>query len=391
MIGKIVHGGSFGGIIDYVNDPKKHAVLIAHSDNQNVTSNQAMIDSFELQASMNPHVGKPACHIILGFSKHDAHRLSPKLLESIVCDYLHRMGYDDTQFVAFQHVHQNQPHCHVIANRINNRGKTISDKNERLRNVKMCKELTGKYSLYIAYGKEAVNEKALRNMDALKYHVRHYCMESLASASTWQQFADDLEKMGIRLNFCYDKKDHDLRGLSFTLDHTRYEGGNLRHDISFSGKKLDQELCFSAVCKQLGNPQMLVREMARDQYDEAREEFRFHSTLDEWLRRDEIFPDFDEAFPELTKRFSSLVTSFDNDNDDSLSEQFIAGSEDAAKVVNEMVFCNMDALGIMLFQPYEAHISMGGGDSGSSKGWGENDKDKFNNKRRNVRHKGISR
>ena len=58
MIGKIIHGGSgsFGAVINYANDPKKNAQLIAHSKGVFTLSNATMTDCFETQSSMNPRL-----------------------------------------------------------------------------------------------------------------------------------------------------------------------------------------------------------------------------------------------------------------------------------------------------------------------------------------------
>ena len=45
MYGKILHGASFGGLINYINDPRKNATLVASSDGVNLTNNQTITDS----------------------------------------------------------------------------------------------------------------------------------------------------------------------------------------------------------------------------------------------------------------------------------------------------------------------------------------------------------
>ena len=57
---------------------------------------------------------------------------------------------------------QAHPHCHIVYNRVGNDGQTISDKNIKIRNGKVCKELTAKYGLYYPKGKEQVRRERLR-------------------------------------------------------------------------------------------------------------------------------------------------------------------------------------------------------------------------------------
>jgi hypothetical protein len=65
-----------------------------------------------------------------------------------------KMGITDTQYIIGRHYDKEHPHIHLVFNRIDNNSKTITDKNDRYRSEKICKELTEKYGLYFARGKE---------------------------------------------------------------------------------------------------------------------------------------------------------------------------------------------------------------------------------------------
>ena len=94
------------------------------------------------------------------------------------------MGIRDTQFIIARHTDRKHPHCHIVFNRVDNNGKTISDKNDRYRNEKVCKELTEKYGLYMADGKEHVNTERLRPHDRAKYDIYEALFASLAKNFT---------------------------------------------------------------------------------------------------------------------------------------------------------------------------------------------------------------
>ena len=179
MYGKILHGSSFGGLVNYVNDSRKNATLVAASDGINLTNNQTITDSFVMHAGLSCRTKKPVAHFVLAFSPHDAPRINNAILGQLVNDYLQRMGYDDNQFVAFRHYDKEHPHVHVIMNRVNFKGKCTKDSHEKDKNVKVCKDLTQKFGLYIASGKEAVKGQRLRTMDAIRYQMMHAVKESL--------------------------------------------------------------------------------------------------------------------------------------------------------------------------------------------------------------------
>ena len=156
MYGKILHGASFGGLINYINDPRKNATLVASSDGVNLTNNQTITDSFVMQAGLSARTKKSVGHFILAFSPHDAICINDNLLGHIVNDYMKCMGYDDNQFVAFRHFDKEHPHVHIMVNRVNFKGKCTKDSHEKDKNIKVCKELTEQYGLYIARGNEAL-------------------------------------------------------------------------------------------------------------------------------------------------------------------------------------------------------------------------------------------
>ena len=51
MIGKILHGSGFAGLVDYVNDPRKGAKLVAASEGINLMENPARVDPLRRNAA----------------------------------------------------------------------------------------------------------------------------------------------------------------------------------------------------------------------------------------------------------------------------------------------------------------------------------------------------
>jgi len=80
----------------------------------------------------------------------------------IAHDYMAKMGIIGTQYIVARHTDWEHPHCHIVFNRMDNDGKTISDKNYFYRNEKVCKMLTAKYRLYFANSKDNIKEERLR-------------------------------------------------------------------------------------------------------------------------------------------------------------------------------------------------------------------------------------
>ena len=90
-------------------------------------------------------------------------------MAGMALEYLKEMGITDTQVLIVRHFDKEHPHVHIAFNRIANNGRTISDRNERIRSARICKELTKKYNLYFANGKERVKQHRLKEPDKTKY------------------------------------------------------------------------------------------------------------------------------------------------------------------------------------------------------------------------------
>ena len=80
-------------------------------------------------------------HIALSFKPEDKPRLTDELMAKIALEYMQMMGITDTQFIIVRHHNTDNPHCHIVYNRINNEGKLISDRNDYRRNEQVTKAL----------------------------------------------------------------------------------------------------------------------------------------------------------------------------------------------------------------------------------------------------------
>ncbi len=235
MIAKIVKGSGFREVTGYIIDSKKNARIIAHAG-LFIEDVATITKSFEAQAGMNPKVSRPVGHIALGFSKEDESRLTSRIMAEIALEYMERMGIRNTQFFIARHFDKEHPHIHIAYNRIDNDGRTISDKNERLRSARICKELTKKYNLYFANGKERVKQHRLKEPDKTKYGLYSILKSEVSRCGNWNILAANLKKQGVEIQFKYKGKSDEVQGIVFTMN-----------GYSFSGSKIDRRFSFSKI------------------------------------------------------------------------------------------------------------------------------------------------
>ncbi len=235
MIAKIVKGSNFRGVVNYILDKGKNAKILV-CDGLFAENKETIANSFEAQAKMNPKVTKSVGHIALAFSKEDEHRLTDRVMAGIALEYLEKMGVKDTQILVVRHFDKEHPHVHIAFNRIANDGRTISDRNERIRSTRICKELTRKYNLYFASSKEQVKRHRLKEPDKTKYELYSLLKSEVLRCGNWRQLSVNLEQQGVEMRFKYKGKSDEVQGVVFS-----------KNGYSFSGSKIDRQFSYSKI------------------------------------------------------------------------------------------------------------------------------------------------
>ena len=232
MIGKQTKGTSFGGCIRYVLKEEKSKLLEAVGVDG---TPEQMAEQFELQALLNDKVKNIVGHTSLNFSPEDGKRLKSDdaLMLQIAHDYMKLMGIENTQYIIARHIDREHPHCHIVFNRVDNDGKTISDKNDFRRNEKACKMLTAKYRLHFANGKDHIKEERLRPYDRAKHEIYKALKEELPKVQNWTDLKDALADRDIDMKFKVSRTTREIQGVKF-----EYNG------FSFSGSKVSREFSY---------------------------------------------------------------------------------------------------------------------------------------------------
>ncbi|MBF1543248.1 mobilization protein [Prevotella sp. oral taxon 313] len=233
MIAKIMKGSGFKGVINYILDPKKGTELI---DSSGVRTDDIshIIQSFIDQTNLNSRVSKVVGHISLSFSTQDSLKLSNEFMTQVAREYMEKMGIKDTQYIIGRHFDKDHPHVHIAFNRIDNHGKTISDKNDRFRSEKICKELTTKYDLYFASGKEKIKEHRLKEPDKTKYEIYQALREKIPKSRNWKSLLAHLRNEGIDVHFKYKGNTQEVQGIVFEKNGYHFNGSKVDRSCSYS-------------------------------------------------------------------------------------------------------------------------------------------------------------
>ena len=238
MIGKIKKGSGFKGCVNYVLGKEQIALL--HAEGVLAESSRKIIRSFCMQTEMNPGLKKPVGHIALSYSVVDAPKLTDEKMIQLAQEYMREMEIADTQYIIVRHQDREHPHVHIVFNRIDNNGKTISDSNDMYRNEQVCKKLKEKHGLYFAKGKEQVKQHRLKEPDKTKYEIYTAVKDEIGKSKNWQQLQKRLTEKGISIQFKHKGQTDEIQGISFSKGEYTFKGSEI--DRSFSFSKLDKYL-----------------------------------------------------------------------------------------------------------------------------------------------------
>lgn len=285
MIAKIMKGSGFKGVINYILDPKKGTELI---DSSGVRTDGVshIIQSFIDQTNLNPRVSKVVGHISLSFSAQDSPKLSNEWMTIVARDYMEKMGIKDTQYIIGRHFDKEHPHVHIAFNRIDNNGKTISDRNDRFRSEKICEELTAKYGLYFADGKEKVKEHRLKEPDKTKYEIYQALKAEVDRCRDWKSLLAHLKRQDIDVRFKYKGNSQEVQGVIFEKNGYHFNGSKVDRSFSYSkigfalqqnGKEHEQQM--QGTINLISNVADVTSEIANDLIEGGLGLFQTHGTV----------------------------------------------------------------------------------------------------------------
>lgn len=251
MIGKPMTGRSFGGCIRYVVNKPEAKILAAEGVRmQNASS---LTQDFNLGRKMRPELGKAVGHIILSWSKQDLSKLSDEIMVEQAKEYMEKVGIRNTQYVVVRHSDRGHPHLHLIYNRVDNNGKTITDKNNFANNIKACKEITIQHGYHLGEGKDLVNRQALKGKEKIRYELYDAIKTAMKTEATWKGLEAELAEQGIKIAYKFRSGTSEVQGISFE------KGG-----IKMKGSAIDRSLSYAKIEAVLSrNQQVLLYHAAR--------------------------------------------------------------------------------------------------------------------------------
>ncbi len=258
MIGKISHGNSFSGCLDYLTrvkqdklPPDKRVWSIIDSDGVRIETDtegwRKMAASDIKRPTLTRNKIKDPCgHISLGFSPKDALRMTDDFMLKIAHEYMEKMGIVDTPYVIVRHTDKKHPHCHIMFSRVDYNGKIIKPVTNFNRNRAVCADITKRHNLTMGNDSLSLDTGKLRGSERSRVEIIQAATEVLndRSINEWKIFRDALAQRGIVAYGLFSGEDDDKKLKSIIFKKGRH---------SFVASKIDKRFTPTALLRELRN------------------------------------------------------------------------------------------------------------------------------------------
>ena len=158
MIAKIGRSENLYGALAYNNlkiEKENGQILFANkmieTANGKYTAAQ-LAQSFAPYLLANRNTEKHTLHISLNPDPND--KVSDDTYREMAQQYMREMGYSEQPFIVFKHTDIDRSHIHIVSVCVDENGKKISDKFEKMRSMNICRELEKQHHLIPATDKE---------------------------------------------------------------------------------------------------------------------------------------------------------------------------------------------------------------------------------------------
>jgi hypothetical protein len=170
VIAKIGRSGNLYGALAYNNlkiEKENGQILFANKMIETASGQYTvaqLAQSFAPYLIANRNTEKHTLHISLNPDPKDI--VNDDKFREMAQQYMREMGYGEQPFIVFKHTDIDRSHIHIVSVCVDEQGKKISDKFEKMRSMNVCRELEKQYHLIPATDKERnQTDKVFRPVD----------------------------------------------------------------------------------------------------------------------------------------------------------------------------------------------------------------------------------
>lgn len=295
MIGKIIKGRGFRGVLEYALLKEKGKLIWSNLASEEP---RGMAQEFGAIRQLKPRLKNAVFHAALSAPKNE--KITDQTWVSIALEYLKKMGFVCPQVVLVRHSDTEHDHIHVIANRIGLDGKVVNDSKDFERQEKTLRAIEKQFGLQplVAPRKSAsrapTRDEAAKtdrtDEDSNRMLIRGFCEAAVGLANSLDEYVLQLKKWGVKTTLFTKDNKRMLKGITYEFDGFKIASGKLGRDFMPAGLA-ERGLVYSAEA-----PEALVLPQELEQYmldaignytrlndaDEEEQELLWRA----WLKRD---------------------------------------------------------------------------------------------------------
>ncbi|MCD0477815.1 relaxase/mobilization nuclease domain-containing protein [Chryseobacterium sp. LC2016-29] len=277
MIAKIGRSCNLFGTLSYNNskmEQDKGEILMTNKMIETADGKYSVAQlarSFEPYLVANRNTEKHTLHISLNPDPKD--KVSDEKYRELAQLYMNEMGYGNQPFIVFKHTDIDRSHIHIVSVCVDEEGKKISDQFEKIRSMKVCRELEKKFGLISAVEKQPKqNQKIFQPIDYKSGDIKSQIASVIRHIPSYYQFQSlgEYNALLSLFNIIVEKVEGELQGqlkrglLYFPLDNHGKKAGN-PFKASLFGKNagIDALQKHFIACKNKSNDQLVKQNLKR--------------------------------------------------------------------------------------------------------------------------------
>ena len=239
MIAKIVRSSNLYSTLSYNNikmEQEKGEILLMNKMIETADGKYSVAQlarSFKPYLLANRNTEKHTLHISLNPDPKD--KVSDEKYKKIAEQYMNEMGYGDQPFIVFKHTDIDRSHIHIVSVCVDEQGKKISDRFEKIRSMKASRELEKKFGLISAVEKQtARDQKIFKAINYKSGDIKSQIASVVRHIPSYYQFQSlgEYNSLLSLFNITVEKVEGELHGqlkrglLYFPLDDQGKKTGN---------------------------------------------------------------------------------------------------------------------------------------------------------------------
>jgi hypothetical protein len=240
-------GINFRAVLDYVLAERKNPDLVV--GNMGGQDARELAREFGTWSSFNERVTRPVFHCSLSAAPSD--EMTVQSWRAFAQEYLERLGYGDSPWVAVRHGDRDHDHIHIIASRIDSLGRRVNCFNDGRRCQTIMRDLEREFGLRqkprdwprSAPTRGQVASFEFAGQVPVVARLQEHVDLAARGKATMSLFIERLEAAGVhaRPHFTANGR---VDGISFALDGVAVRGARLGRAYSWRGLQQDKEIAY---------------------------------------------------------------------------------------------------------------------------------------------------